>query len=224
MKINNYQEKLLKLADSYDLSTFTLRAIGRLLDEKKPVNPQVVIYHLEKLNDKGLLFVDLKQKIIRKIKLDQSPNSQLVSLPILGQANCGPANIFAEEYVKDYLRVSPTILDVRVKTKIKKVYIIEASGDSMNQARVGEQELSIEDGDYVVVDESDRSPRDGDYVLSVIDGMANIKKFKLLLQYNQIALISESNKDYPPIIIGEEDSYSYMVNGVVLQVIKKPKD
>lgn len=33
----------------------------------------------------------------------------------------------------------------------------------------------MESGDFVIVDSENTSPRDGDYVVSVIDGMANIK-------------------------------------------------
>ena len=89
----------------------------------------------------------------------------------------------------------------------------------MNQAQIGTEKLSIEDGDYVVVDSSNTSPRNHDYVLSVIDGMANIKKF--VQRGDQIALISESAHSYQPILIHPDDNY--LVNGVVIQVIKKLK-
>jgi SOS-response transcriptional repressor LexA len=80
---------------------------------------------------------------------------------------------------------------------------------------------TIEDGDYLIIDSSDTSPSSGDVVLSVIDEMANIKKYVWDEENNQIVLVSESTKDIPPIYIHEDDSF--MINGKVIQVIKKPK-
>lgn len=40
---------------------------------------------------------------------------------------------------------------------------------------------------------------------------------------NQIALMSDSSQDYPPIYIHEEDISGYMINGDVVYVIKKPQ-
>jgi SOS-response transcriptional repressor LexA len=51
--------------------------------------------------------------------------------------------------------------------------------------------------------------------------MANIKKYIFDEENNQIVLVSQSSKDIPPIYIHEDDSF--MVNGKVIQVIKKPK-
>jgi len=70
-----------------------------------------------------------------------------------------------------------------------------------------------------LVDGNQRNPQDQSYVLSIIDGLANIKKFKR--NGDQIILASESSQDYPPIIIHQDDLDNYMVNGEVVQVIKK---
>ena len=79
----------------------------------------------------------------------------------------------------------------------------------------------IEDGDYVIVDADARDPQNGDVVLSVIDGLANLKRFHLDKPNRQIALVSESTQAFPPIYIHEDDDF--FVNGKVVQVIKKPK-
>ncbi len=63
--------------------------------------------------------------------------------------------------------------------------------------------------------------RNGDIVLSIIDGMANIKRFFLDKANNQVVLVSDSTKEFPPIYIHEDDDF--MINGKVVQVIKKPK-
>jgi repressor LexA len=81
--------------------------------------------------------------------------------------------------------------------------------------------MCIEDGDYLIIDSDYRTPRNGDVVLSVIDDMANIKKYVFDEENNQIVLVSQSTKDIPPIYIHEDDSF--MINGKVIQVIKKPK-
>ncbi len=90
---------------------------------------------------------------------------------------------------------------------------------AMNRAMVNGN--TIEDGDYLLVDSDQTSPSNGDIVLSVIDDMANIKKYVWDEANNQIVLVSESTKDIPPIYIHEDDSF--MINGKVIQVIKKPK-
>ena len=93
----------------------------------------------------------------------------------------------------------------------------------MNRAIIGQVKLSVEDGDFIVIDSANRNPKDGDYILSIIDNMANIKKIKFDRENNRIALISESTEKYPPIFIRPNDNFNYLINGVVLQVIKKLK-
>ena len=51
--------------------------------------------------------------------------------------------------------------------------------------------------------------------------MANIKKYVLEKENERILLISESTKNYPPIIIHWDDDF--LINGKVIDVIKKPK-
>ena len=89
----------------------------------------------------------------------------------------------------------------------------------MNKATINGN--TIEDGDYLIIDSTDTTPRSGDIILSVIDDMANIKKYIWDEINNQIVLASQSTKDIPPIYIHEDDSF--MINGKVIQVVKKPK-
>ena len=65
--------------------------------------------------------------------------------------------------------------------------------------------------------------KNGDYVLSIIDGMANIKRYFRDLEYQRIILLSESSASISPIFIHRDDMDNYLVNGKVIQVIKKPK-
>ena len=91
----------------------------------------------------------------------------------------------------------------------------------MNKANVDGQ--SIDDGDYVIVDPKARAIKNGDYVLSIIDGTANIKRYFNDRDNQRIILMSESSASFSPIFIHYQDMDNYLVNGKIIQVIKKPK-
>lgn len=209
--MHNIQEKLLQVMQNKNLNGMTLREIGEMIGEKFP---QKVKHHLDQLQKRGLVKIDRTKKTIMKSIGGAIKNTQLISIPIVGSANCGPATIFANENIEGYLKISKTIL-----RKFKNIFAIRAQGLSMNRAMVNGN--TIEDGDYLLVDSDQTSPSNGDIVLSVIDDMANIKKYVWDEANNQIVLVSESTKDIPPIYIHEDDSF--MINGKVIQVIKKPK-
>lgn len=219
--MNEIQKKILDLASEGKLNRSSLRGIAKLLtsNPSNPIHPQTVKYHISQLEKKGLLFVDFNQGIIKRIGKGQIPNTNLVALPILGSANCGVATAFADEYISGYLKISSSLLSAEVIKNRDSVFVIEASGDSMNLAKIGSNSQPINDGDYVIVDGSYKVPRNGDYILSVIDGLANIKRF--FRDGDRVALVSESSQDYPPIFIDAEDSGSYLINGKVVQVVKK---
>jgi SOS-response transcriptional repressor LexA len=134
-------------------------------------------------------------------------------VPILGTANCGPATFYTETNYDGYLKVSSKLLDRK-----KDVYALRADGISMNKANV--KGKNIEEGDYLIVNSADTTPADNDIVVSVFDDVANIKKFKWDQENNQVVLLSESTRDFPPIFIHEDDNYHIV--GKVIQVIKKP--
>ena len=158
--------------------------------------------------------MDQKNKKIEKKSTKAVKSSPFFSVPIVGTANCGPATIFANENIEGYLKISKSILN-----KCKNIFAIKAQGLSMNQTSINGQ--TIEDGDYLIIDSEYHTPQNGDVVLSIIDDMANIKKYVWDEQNNQVVLVSQSTKEIPPIYIHEDDSF--MINGKVIQVIKKPK-
>lgn len=205
------QEKLLKCIETTNISDMTLREIGTLI--KEPL-PQKVKHHLEQLEKKGFIAYNRKNKSITRSETKSKTKSIFITVPIIGAANCGPATIFANENIEGYLKISKNILN-----KCKNIFALKAQGLSMNKSNING--VSIEDGDYLIIDSDYRSPKNGDVVLSVIDDMANIKKYIFDEDNNQIVLVSESTKNIPPIYIHEDDSF--MVNGRVIQVIKKPK-
>jgi len=211
--MHNIQKKLLKLASDYNLGALSLREIGRRIGEKFP---QKIKHHLIQLEQKGLIAIDREKKIIKRVGNNIAQNARILSIPILGTANCGPATAFADENIEGYLRISSSLIK-----KKDKLFCIKASGDSMNDANIDGK--TIEDGDFVIIDGENREPKSGDYVLSIIDDCANIKQFALDKVNDCFVLLSKSKRDYPPIFIGKKDSDSYMINGKVVKVIKKPK-
>lgn len=201
------QEKLLKEVNKKNLSGMTLREVGSLVGEK---SAQKIKHHLTQLSKKGFITYN---PIKREIKKAQKISKEgFVSLPIVGAANCGPATIFAEENITGYLKVSK-----KLAPRSGKLFVLRAEGDSMNKANINRK--NIEDGDFVIVDAEQKSPEPGQYIVSIIDEMANIKKFAPDPQNKRIVLKSESTKEHLPIFIHENDSYH--VSGKVIDVIKK---
>lgn len=212
------QEKLLlKLSAEGNLGKFKLREIAGMVGEK---SPQKIKHHLHQLEKRGLIRVDKSKRIIEKANSGRLTsllkNAQLFSIPILGSANAGPATLLAEANLEGYLKISSSFFPGRSNLKL---FAIKVDGPSMNRAVIDGKR--IEDGDYVIIDSEDRTPADGDIVLSIIDGLANIKRFHIDRQNRQIALVSDSTHHFPPIYVHEDDEF--MVNGKVVQVIKKPK-
>lgn len=214
--MHSTQQSLLNLARKIKISIKNPRIIGKLIDIE---NPQNVVHHLLQLEKKGFVSIDKETGEVKVEKYESNSLDGLLKLPIFGSVNCGPATLCAEQNLQGYLAVPPEKIGKKAKDGL---FIVIAEGDSLNNAK----DVSggpIDSGDYVVIDGNDRSPLNGQYVLSVIDGMANLKRFYRDTENSQIRLESESNIETRPIYIREEDFESYMVNGVVIGVIKKPK-
>lgn len=221
MPLTPKQKKVLEFVKKYSSKhefAPSLREIGRHIGVNSPAT---VHQHLTALEGKGFLEREKSQPrsiTVKSPESIESPYSSTVgldsiSLPIVGSANCGPADILAEENIEGYLKVSKSLLNQR-----DGLFVIRASGDSMNKADFFGK--TIENGDFVVIDSLARDAKHGDYVLSIIDGCANLKKF-IIDRNGQKLLISESlsKKDYKPIFL--HDSDDFMINGKIISVIKK---
>jgi repressor LexA len=209
------QEKILELAKHNDLTHLSYREIGDLIGEG---HPQKIKHHLFQLLNKGLVVLDDKSHAVTVTNRGKIKNTSLYALPIVGSANCGPATMLASDNIEGYLKVSGGILG---RKSAEDLFVVQAKGDSMDAANV--KGATIEDGDYVVIDLQNRTPKNGDYVLSVVDGSANLKRFYKDEAEGRVALVSESSKNIPPIYLHQKDFVDYMVNGIVVGVIKKPK-
>lgn len=205
--MHQIQEKILELSKTKDVLTLGIRPLGREIGVDQP---QLVKHHLFQLQKKGLIKAKSRSDIQQLLQHSSSLQPSFVQIPVVGAANCGPATLFADERVEKYITVSQSFLK-----KTNNVFALVAKGDSMNRAQIDGN--TIEENDYVLIDSDQRTPHSGDYILSVIDNCANIKKYARTKDGN-IALLSESNSNYPPIYIGEDDQF--IVNGKVIQVIK----
>jgi repressor LexA len=212
--MHDLQKRLLQLIQSEELNILKPRKIAELLGET--IHPQRIKHHLEQLAKKGLVVIDYVSGRVKKSTMALNKTTKLLSIPILGNANCGPATMIAEEDLQGYLKISERLL------KRKDGYIaIRAIGDSMNKAAVGDSRQTIENGDYVIIDCKDKTLKDNDYVLSVIDGLANIKRVSFDKASKNIILKSESTHEYPPIFIHKDDS-DFFINGKIVEVMKYP--
>lgn len=204
------QRKLLELSQRYDLKKMGLRQIGRLIGVD---HPQKIKFHLEKIAPQ----LGTPTKISKATKAQRATKENLLSIPIVGLANCGDATMVAEDRIEAMLLVSPKMVPA---AHTDNLFAVQAVGASMNRADLNGK--AIEDGDYVIIDGQDRSVKTGDYILSVIGGLANIKKYVEDETHRQVVLESESDQFFPPIYIHEEDLDDYIVSGKVIEVLKQP--
>lgn len=207
--MHRIQDQLLALADTEDIGNSSYYALAKRLGV---ANHGSVKFHLDQLLDKGLLFRDPKTGIITKVTKGEKFTG-LLSIPVMGEANCGAAISVADDRVKEFLRISPSLLP---KAKLDKLYALKAVGNSMNAANIDGK--PINNDDYVLVEKTDEA-RNGDYVVSLFDEVANIKRLFLDTVNSRILLLSESKDSLPPIVIAEEDSYTYSIAGKVVGVI-----
>lgn len=213
--MHDVQARLLTLAkQNNQLGKQSLRQIAKFIGEEG--KPQMVKYHLQKLEQAGLIQLNLTKGIIKPVQKGVATRVRnlFYSLPIVGAANCGPATVFADERIEGYVQVSTKMLPRRKSD----LYALVADGPSMNKAVIHGND-TIEDGDYVVVDSAARTPRNGDVVVAVIDGMATIKRYTEDKKRNRIILEADSTEDYRPIFVHETDDFS--ISGKVVGVIKK---
>lgn len=200
------------IAHTPDFGSVSLRKMAELLGVKG--KPQIPKYHLQQLEKDGLIQMNLEEGILRIVKhgFNHISKSPLFSIPVVGAANCGPATMYADQKVEQYLKISSSLLP---RTK-HRLFAIVADGDSMNKAKV--RDKSIESGDYVLVDSEAKSYRNGDIVLAVIDGLATVKEYNKDTKNNRIVLKALSTHEYLPIYIDEGDEF--IINGKVVDVIK----
>ncbi|MDO8466592.1 MAG: S24 family peptidase [bacterium] len=215
--MHEIQEKLLQFSREKNLGQYTLREIGGFINVH---SPQKVKHHLQQLEKRGLIKIDKIKGIIEPIQPGWTKRilkkaARIFNIPIYGMAQCGPKGVLAEQNLEGFLRVSDALLQRKPK---KSFFVVQASGLSMNAVNV--EGKSIDDGDYLIIDRELINPLNDDVILGIIDNMAVIKKYIKDEKNEQIILKSESTQNFPPIYLHKNDNF--IINGKVVQVIKKP--
>jgi repressor LexA len=211
--VHDIQLQILKYLKTREgiLDTFSYRSLGQVLNVN---HVQQIKHHVLQLEKRGLVIVDLVSKVLKLNEPGSSRGSLMVTIPIIGAANCGQATLLAQENYEGTLKISKKL----ISNKKDKIFAIRAVGNSMNRADV--EGVAIEQGDYVVVDGSPFNPVSNNYVLAIIDDFGVIKKY--LKGKNGIELISESTEEHPSIHIHPDDQ-QFIINGKVIYVIRKSK-
>lgn len=219
--MHSIQEKLLSLSKEKNLAKLRLREMAANIGMPKE-SPQKIKHHLLQLQKKGFLTIDKRKGTMDRFSSASnrtkgllSNGGRLLSIPIVGTANCGPADIFAEHNYQGFLRVSSKLVG---RSKPTGLFAIKTDGSSMNRAEI--KERRIEDGDYVIIDKNDLDVQTKDVVLLIIDNKATIKRFIDDRANEQIVLMADSSHDYEPIYLHPDDDFN--INGKVVAVIKKP--
>lgn len=211
--MHELQKKLLDVAQLEDLSRLTYRQIGERIGCRYASQ---VVHHLGQLEKHGFLVRSATGKFSVESSGLRPGDGMSLRIPVLGEADCGEATQFATNNIVGYLTVSPSLIHDR---DVSDMYALIARGNSMNRAQINNQ--PIEDGDYVLVRKRNTMQLNNrDYVVSVIDNLANIKRFYRDETNRRIVLMPESSEQYQPIIIAEDDLENYHPAGVVVEVIK----
>lgn len=155
--------------------------------------------YLISMRDKGMIGYDGKDIITR---LSERINHEKNNTPILGRVVCGDP-IEEEENIEEYIDLPVSIFGSG------ELFILQAYGDSMNQA-------GINNGDYVVV-RKQQSAKDGELVVALTNNENNLKRLFYDREKKRIILKPES--DNP---IHEPKAYkNVQIQGVVTHIIKK---
>src|SRR3954470_8397427 len=128
--MNETQVQLLELAKTTDINTLGIRELARQLG----VHPQTAKYHREQLIKKGLV---KRTGTFRASRVDEDLliGANLITIPYLGAANCGPATRIAGAEPVGEICVSSRLLK-RAGGSFDSLFAVKADGTSMNQAQL----------------------------------------------------------------------------------------
>ena len=135
---------------------------------------------------------------------DEGPSDiDLVNIPLIGRVSCG-SPILAQENIEGYIPIDKSL----VKGRPDQFFFLRATGDSMNDAGIDDQDLLL------IEKKSVANP--GEKVLALIEDEATVKIFKP--QKDFVALVPKSkNPKHKPIIVSKD----LKLQGVVRKIIKK---
>jgi len=182
----------------------TLKELSQLIEAS---SIRSVTQYLNSLEKKGLVARSRYKN--RGIKLVSTGPllSDLVTIPVVGNAGCDNLSIIAEQRTDEFVTVDREFLQGH---NPKKVIAIKAIGQSMVDA-------GINNGDLVLAEVTNEA-REGDKVVAIIDDMAVIKKISF--RENSVTLNPmSSDPQYRPIVMKE----NFIVDGRVIDIIRNSK-
>lgn len=217
--MHSIQEKLLALSKRENLADLSLRKMAEKIGMPNE-SPQKIKHHFSQLEKKGFFTLNKSGGALQHTAAWASTiinnGAELFSIPIIGVANCGPANVFAETNFQGFIKVSSRLLR---RNNVDGMFAIKADGASMNRAEFQDGK-KLEDGDYAIVDSNKKVPSNNDIVLAIIENKATIKRFIKDTINKQIVLMADSSYDYEPIYLHSDDEF--MISGKVVDIIKRP--
>lgn len=170
----------------------TFEELRELLAKKgmKLKSNNSLVQYISVLEEKG--FVQNFKKV-RGIRLLSESVKNFIAIPLLGNANCGEALSFANDYIEDYVNISKEY----IKESQNDYFFVKATGDSMNKSK-------INNGDLVLVKKLRGRPQPSNIIIAVINGLGTIKKFQ---EINGVPVLlpNSTNTKHQPIILHSED-------------------
>jgi repressor LexA len=159
--------------------------------------------HVTNLEKKGMLRRDYNRSrsidIIPQRGRKLPPPPPPLEFPLVGRIAAGmPVETFEQ----------PETINLNDLTKARDVFVLEVSGDSM-------QDEHIVSGDYVLV-ERIKVPRDGDIVVALVDGSDTT--LKRIYREGDTIRLQPSNTSMKPIMV---PAGSVQVQGRVIGVLRK---
>ncbi|MFH1601880.1 MAG: S24 family peptidase [Candidatus Shapirobacteria bacterium] len=179
----------------------SLRNIG----DELGLAANTILYHIKKLEEKGLVIRNIDGKVIRINSPED--NSAIAFLPLLGNAACGePLGSIVET---ETIRMIPVPLNILGRNSKRNLYMIEAVGDSMAE--------KIENGDYVIF-EPNPSPNPGQIVVARTKDGFTIKVFKKTASQ---CILKPLNPNYLPLVFDKSEiDESFNIDGVAVGIFK----
>jgi len=173
----------------------SVREIGQALGLS---SSSTVHTHLTQLEEKGWIRRDPSKPRAIEILVDDVPDPEVITLPIVGKVAAG-VPITAVENIDGYVSLSADLLGKGNH------FLLRVSGDSMIEA-------GILDGDLVIV-RSQEVAENGDIVVALVDDEATVKRF--YRRPDHVELVPE-NPIMEPIIV-----QNVVISGVVKGLIRR---
>ncbi len=152
-------------------------------------SPKAAEDHVSALEKKGYVRRRCGRSRGIELLIHEIPNSNTVTIPILGNIQAGPPQ-YQVENLSGTLAIDEAIIG---KVKGHRLFALRVNGDSMDGR-------SIHDGDWVVAD-VDAMPHEGDVVVALIDGQNTLKT---LIKRKGGYLLKAENAKYSDLIPSKE--------------------